>query len=366
VRALLALVRAELLRLLRSPEVMRFVVLPGAFLVPMSVLMGALATDVVGSGGAASRVAAPRDAPVDLSTPPYASFDVVESADPLAVYDASDAGAAVVSVTRLAGPGDGVRPGGGATLHVVGVAADDDAWDDLQWLVRQAERAEDDALWMLRDEPPPVLSWTVDRFPAQVAGPVVPDTDWELLLAALVLIALVPGPMLLPILSAQERESGVAEQLGVAPPPARARLLARLLGFLLLVGGVGGLLVANVMLPLFLAVPDGMAGFGTAGLEGAARLLAALGLGGAAAMLLGELAPDVSRAMNLGGLVTYAALGLLGGGLAADLDWLPLASLVRAEAGWALALALLGHLVLAGILLEVAAWVHVRNVSVGR
>lgn len=362
-RALLALVRAELVRLLRSPEVMRFVVLPGAFVVPLGVMVGMAAGGVAESG---PRLGVPAGLPLDLSAGPAADVRVVPVSDPVAAWDDGAVDVAVVAVEPGAGPGMPGEPGGAMRVTLVGSSGVHLA--DARRHIRTAERQADRMLWTLQDTERPRLRWTVESLPTD-APPRAEDDDQtgELLLALLVLLAVFPGPMLLPILGAQERESGVAEQLATAPPTARTRLLARLLGFLALVGGVGGLVLLNLFLPIVLMLPAGvLPGLGTAGLEGVARAAGAVAVGGSAAMLLGELAPDVSRAMNLGGLVTYAALALLGGGLLGGVEWLPLASLVLAEAGWPLALAVGGHLVLAALLLEIAAFAHARNVSEDR
>jgi hypothetical protein len=123
-----------------------------------------------------------------------------------------------------------------------------------------------------------------------------------------------------------DRESGVAEQLQVAPVQEGTRMLARLLAMTLVELMAIVVPIANMALFIQLELPLG------AFLLGGTKLVTGLLLINTGSLLVGELSDNVEHLINL----TSAPL-LLGGmvmlavGLKWSIPWLPLAGLVQAE-----------------------------------
>lgn len=375
-RAFLALVRMELARLLRSPAVVRVIVLPLAFIVPAMTLAYSLS---YGAGGDAAVVLVPEDLPPPLREALEQEPDLqpVAVADPLGAYAEGRGVAAVVRWVEGDGLGDVQVPHGPGTrgLYEVAVAAgSEDHAEAVEDALRTGARAEVEDRIAAHGVDPMTLPGATRVLRSSRGGDLVSFLDdarvpgMDLSLGALirglfVMLAAVPGAQLLPILGAHERESGVARMLAVAPPPAELRLGARLIAFALFLAGSFGLLAFNLLLPMA-GLPDSTVPAGWVFdlfVRAAASGLAA----GSLAIVLGEAVSEPSRAMSMAGLVVYAAMGAVAGALSLDAAWFPIGGLAIAEAGAPLALCVLAHLALVGVLLVVGGRLHRWRLGTG-
>lgn len=368
-RAFAALLRMELSRLLRSPAVVRVVVLPYAFAVPAL----ALALSLGMSAGDAAAVLVPPDLPDALvsgiDVEPGLRAVVVD--DPLAAYAAGRGSAAVVAWAERAGLGEGrVAHGPGeADLYAVSVAASsEDLADDVEDALREGARRDVEGWIAAAGVDPDTLPGSIGVAAAEAsvvdvaalfADTTLPGTGLSLqvvLMAGLVLLAAVPGAQLLPILGAHERDSGVALQLAVAPPSAELRLAARLFAFALFLSGSLGLLAFNMLLPL--AALPGAELPAILLVDLAVRALAAGLTAATLAIVLGEAVSEPSRAMSMAGIVVYATLGAVAAALATGSSLVPLGGLALAPWGPELALVIFAHLVLVALMLGIAGRLH--------
>jgi hypothetical protein len=368
-RAFVALLRMELSRLLRSPAVVRVVVLPYAFAVPAL----ALALSLGMSAGDAAVVLVPPDLPESLVGGIDAEPDLraVVVQDPLSAYAEGQGAAAVVAWTEGAGLGQ-VRvahgPGEAGLYSVSVAAASEDLADDVDDALRAGARAEVEGWIAAAGVDPDTLPGSASLVTARpdtvdvaalFADTTLPGTDLSLqvvLLAGLVLLAAVPGAQLLPILGAHERESGVALQLAVAPPRAELRLAARLAAFALFLTGSLGLLGFNMLLPI--AALPGADLPAILLVDFALRALVSGLTASTLAIVLGEAVSEPSRAMAMAGIVVYATLGAVAAALASGSPFVPLGGLALAEWGPELALVVLAHLGLVAVMLGIAGRLH--------
>lgn len=367
-RAFLALLRMELSRLLRSPAVVRVIVLPYAFAVP------ALALGV--SLGMSARGPAVVLVPADLPDALVSGIDVepdlqvVVVDDPLSAYASGQGAAAVVAWAERAGLGD-VRVAhgpGDVGLYAVSVAAmSEHLADDVEDALHAGARAEVEGWIAAAGVDPDTLpgSTRLKLFQGEsvnlaerINETTLPGTEVPLrvaLMAGLVLLAAVPGAQLLPILGAHERESGVALQLAVAPPRAELRLAARLAAFALFLSGSLGLLAFNMVLPLASlssALPAALL------LDFGLRALVSGLTASSLAITLGEAVSEPSRAMSMAGIVVYATIGAVAAAVATDSPLVPLGGLALADWGPELALVVVAHLALVVVLLHIAGRLH--------
>jgi hypothetical protein len=327
-RAVVVLTRAELLRLTRTDEVWRYLLLPALLLLPVSLFGAVLLMSLLGKYGT---VAVPPDAELDLAAQlEERDLDVVVRADPLAAWEAGEVDAAVVSVAR----GDGV--GGARALEVatperwaVRIVADTHR---LEVALRRA--AEDAGRDVLAD------------YVALAGGD--PDRDLEV-----ADISVLEVPTALPVDPARgllaycvfglggvaffflslpvvaDRREGVTEAYRVLPVPPTASLWARLLALLALQLVAGALVVGNAALLLGPLLRGEVPGLPTlADLPG---VVAAVVFVDALHVAVGVYAPNAKAANNASGFAVMGAMGLLGYGLfAAPPAWVPVAGVLAA------------------------------------
>lgn len=368
-RAFYALLRMELARLLRSPAVVRVVILPFAFAVPAV----ALALSFGMAGGDAAVVLVPPDLPASLLAGIDGDTDLRAEAvaDPLSAYAAGQGAAAIVAWAPRAGLGDRWAPHGpgAAALYEVAVAAGSEGLaEDVEDALWEGARGEVEGWIAAAGVDPDTLPGStgigVSRAEVVDIGALftettLPGTDLSLrvvLVAGLLLLAAVPGAQLLPILGAHERESGVALQLAVAPPSAELRLAARLAALALFLTGSLGLLAFNILLPL--AALPGAELPGSLLVDLAIRALMAGLTASALAIVLGEAVSEPSRAMAMAGIVVYATLGAVAAALVTGSPLVPLGGLALVAWGPWLGVAVLAHGVLVVALLALAGRLH--------
>jgi hypothetical protein len=359
----------ELSRLVRAPAVVRLLVLPYAFVVPALTLAYSL-----GMGrGEPAEVLVPVDLPESLrwSIDLEDDMQAVPVADPLAAYQRGRGVAAVVAWAPREGLGEArARYGpGDSRLYEVALAASTEDWsDDVEDALWRGARHEVEGWIAAAGVDPDTLPGAHQLTRAEreevdlaavFAREVLPGagiTLREALMAMLVLLASVPGAQLLPIMGAHERESGVALQLAVAPPPAELRLAARLGAFAIFLTGSFGLLGFNVLLPIAAAPGVGF----SAGLlvDVAARALTAGLTASSLAIVLGEAVSEPSRAMSMAGIVVYAALGAVAAALVTGAPWVPLGGLALVPWGPRLGLMVAAHLVLVVLFLLLGGRLH--------
>jgi hypothetical protein len=368
-RAFRMLLQMEVVRLLRSPSVVRILVLPAAFLVPVTTLSMAM---VMQSGDNEDTVIVPTDLPEALTAALDESFVLHVVDDPLLAWEAREGDAAILAWEEGDGLGHALAPlgPGSPALWNLTITAPS---EDVEWYLRrrlkEGARAEVDG-WIAAsgqdpDAMPGVFQWRQDIAESEpILDPAATtrrvfgtERMRTLLLALVVLMATVPGAQLLPIIGAHERESGLAEQLAVAPPSAEMRLLARLLAFAALVMGLMGLVGVNMTLPL-LGLGAGEALSLIAVVEFGCRCVMAGLTGGALAMVAGEAVSEPSRAMTMGGYVVYGSLAAVGLAASGVFAWTPVGSLAVVPGGLPLLATLALHLVLVGGLIHIAARLH--------
>ena len=375
-RAFAALVRTELARLLRTPAVVRVVIVPVVFLVPSILLAFSLG---MGPADHVDRVLVPADLPESLGTALEVErmLQVEVVADPLAAYAEGTGHAAVVRWVRGDGLGEvHVAHGPGqAVLYEVAVAAGS---QEVAHRVREAleagGRAEVEGWIAAHGVDPDTLPGATRLVSAtpepdfidRVEAATLPGTAWpigRLFRAALVLLAVLPGAQLLPILGAHERETGVALLLAVAPPGASLRLGARLVAFCGFLMACGGLLAFTMVLPL-LALPARVALWLWL-LDVCARAAISLFAGSALALVLGESVSDPSHAVSMGGIVIYIGMGTAVAAVLLDLPWIPLGGLALVAPGLPLLGAALLHLGLTVLLVLLAGRLHRWRLGTG-
>lgn len=199
-------------------------------------------------------------------------------------------------------------------------------------------------LWLLR-------TWTLHESSAEERA----GSGWvqAWLMAWVLLIALLGGVFVLSVQGIADRESGVAEQLQVAPILEGSRMLARLLAMTLVELVVIGVLLANLVL-LLEAAPS-LRESSHIG----AQMLAGLLLINTGSLLVGELSDNVEHLMNITSApLLLGGMGLLAAGLKWPVPWLPLAGLLQAETIADLLVAVAASLAAAALLFLVTVWLH--------
>jgi hypothetical protein len=259
VRVLLWLVRLELLRLVRTREVITFLLLPALLFVPL-VAGGAIGAQSLLKRP--KRVALPEVAlPVALeSALEDQALEVVRVADPEAALAAGEVDLAVVGWLEGEGLGERrqVESASRWRWRFLAVAADDKLEEALE---EAAKDAGDGALrdWVAAagadpDEVIQFASVTTLKPPGE------PGADQELLtgVGGLTLVLTVIAALsqyLVPVVHVSDRLAGVAESLAITPAGPGRLITARLLAFTALELVAAGLLVANMQL-LLSALPD--------------------------------------------------------------------------------------------------------------
>ncbi len=348
-RALLALVRVELLRLLRTREVHLFLLLPALLGAP---LVGGIALAVSSASSDGLTVALARDLPDDL--PLEQSLDqelvrVVVVDDPVASYEAGRVDAAIFAHRRADGVGGHV--GTDWEVQLLALGHDPDVRSAVFEAVRRTNRKHVESRVVASGAGEEVslfhLYWSTDPLEPP------PRESGKLRAIVLAYVAFLLGLVsyqIVPIPLVQDRLSGISESFGATPVPRWSLLVARLVATTLVeLLAVGVLLLsAWSMLSALVEVP-------VPSVEGVARAGATLALINALYLLPGIRAASAREAMNLSSVVLLGSGGLLLGGIWGLPAWVPLAGVAAAPpgpAGWvaacSTAAAAVGVVLLAG------------------
>lgn len=329
-RTLAVLTRVELLRLVRTDEVWRYLLLPALLLLPVLLFTAVLVTSLLGSAG---KVAVPHALPPQLDLPWYLEDEdltLVPSDDPYGAWERGEVDGAVV----LVAPGDGVA--GARALEV----ATPERWTvrivaSTRKVERRLERAAEDAA---REELADIVALAggdpardldvadIDVLDVPTALPVDPARGL-VAYAVFGLGSIAFFFLSLPVVA--DRREGVTEAYRALPIPPTATLWARLLALLVLQLLAGGLLVGNGALLLAPLVRGEIPGLPKlADLPG---LVAATVFVNALHVAVGVYAPNAKAANNASGFAVFIGIGLLVWGLlGAPPAWVPVAGLLAA------------------------------------
>lgn len=328
--AVAVLTRAELLRLVRTEEVWRYLLLPALLLLP-AVVFGAVL--VVSLRGAGATVAVPPTLPAELDIVEELEaqrLDVVVRDDPFAAWERGEVDGAVVSVVEGTGvPAARRFEGRGGERWTFEIVADDEEVERALDLGLEGAGRDwlDDQVAMAGGEPlrdvTVVQATTLDieePFPIDPARGVAAYAVFTAGTVAFFFLAL-------PVVS--DRREGVTEAYRVLPVPATAPLWARLFALLALQVAAGALVVGNIALllaPLLRGEIPGMPLF--ADLPG---VIAAVVFVDALHVAVGVYAPNAKAANSASGFAVFCALSLLLYGLLGEPPaWVPVAGVFAA------------------------------------
>ena len=331
VAATAVLTRAELLRLLRTEEVWRYLLLPALLIVPVMVFGGVM---VMSLRGASARVAVPPDLPEELGLMQALeaeNLEVVVLDDPAAAWAAGEVDGAIVEVRD----GDGIAGAGFADRAVrarwqVALVADTRAVEGK--LRDAAEHAGHEVLAdivaLAGGDPERDLEVArVDVHDVPVPWPVNP-TRGLVAYGVFALGSVAFFFLSLPVVA--DRREGVTEVLRVLPVPPTAALWARLFAQLALQLVAAALVAGNVVLLVAPLLRGDL--FAAPGLADLPGFVACVVLVNALHVAVGVYAPNAKVANSASGTAAFTTLGLIGLGLlGAPPAWVPLAGILAAN-----------------------------------
>lgn len=331
--ALLALLQAEVRRLVRTPQVYLYVVLPALLLLPCGVFIGVVLLSLSGPG---QTVALPLELPAGLDlagATQDAGLHPLTTPRPQASWMDGEADAAVVRVLPgdgIASAAPGVEPASRPRYIVEILATDDEVEKQLRVAVKAAGDHAMEGLVSAAGGDPDRDLWLAEL--SDVPVPEAPGPfplDRGVRAYAVFALSLV-GFFFLALTGVADRQEGVTETLLATPLRATTLLASRLLAVVGLQALAALLLAANLVLllneasrelPLPPATP--------------AMVLALLGgtaLCDALYLAIGTWAPSAKAANNAAGGAMFLILGALGLGTMAEVPaWLPLAGLPAAD-----------------------------------
>lgn len=308
-RELRLLVRMELMRLWRTSEVLRFIVLPALVGLPVLVFAVVMATSM---RGPRATIAAPADLPAALALPEtFEGDDVVVKivADPRAAWEAGLVDGAIVDVLPAPGVAASteaadqpawiarILANDGATASVLASSTRHAGYEWLADIVALAGGDAERDLWVASIR---TLPDDEDMLPFSISRGLAAYSSFMLGFVAYLFLAL-------PLVA--DRAEGVTETLRALPISPARTMLARLLAMGLLQLLVALLVVVNVAL-LFAPLARGE-DFPVPTLAQLAAVVTSTVFVSAGYALVGVLAPTIKTASNGATLVMFSHLGLM-------------------------------------------------------